>query len=99
MSANSEEEPGDLGLNMRGFLHRWEGFICVILDCIFVLLLFLLFLCFLLFLLFFFSIKAASVEREIGCFQPIEKPAFKALDQSEASEFCEDEFRNCVNLI
>ena len=33
MSANSEEEPGDLGLNMRGFLYRWEGF--VILDCIF----------------------------------------------------------------
>ena len=22
MSANSEEEPGDLGLNMRGLLHR-----------------------------------------------------------------------------
>ena len=38
MSANSEEEPGDLGLNMRGFLHRWEGFLYVILDCIFVLL-------------------------------------------------------------
>ena len=35
MSANSEEEPGDLGLNMRGFLHRWEGFLYVILDCIF----------------------------------------------------------------
>ena len=32
MSANSEEEPGDLGLNMRGFLHRWEGFLYVALD-------------------------------------------------------------------
>ena len=35
MSANSEEEPGDLGLNMGGFLHRWERFLYVILDCIF----------------------------------------------------------------
>ena len=35
MSAKSEEEPGDLGLNMRSFLHRWEGFLYVILDCIF----------------------------------------------------------------